>query len=555
MRIVLKMNSLVALILLCACIAQAQEPSETSVISRRGEQQQKLLIIADNQEHLLTGVPLGANSSRSDRIFTSVARRSPLANVGGRLLFREAIKFGIGQGAELVLHLGDAADISCPDELSSVFEALEDEAKDKWFWTPGNHDGIQVGNYVKNQYPFEFDIKKHPDPDDPEATIYEQPPVRKFTSVRGDWLNACLSPENSKDAARADTLTKEDAIKLYVKELKSRPGATSERLEPHSIDFEESDVPVICEVERIKIESQGYTAIARTCPRTPVTTKVTPRTTWVGPYRSFIVQRLDIGKTRIIMLDTSDYENPKLRYVAFHGDLSEDQIDEATELLEEDKFDRKNVIIIGHHPLKVMRSYRQWVITKAGRYISAHTHYSASKINHGKTVELNVGSTLDYPPQAIIANIGADAMSFQVFGAVFGARTARAGFLAPCEDKKNREKWMLPFPKFYTNYRSELYVKHLLKSLEAAAKIAPSGLALKIPKGTETDDWRLLDEALQTINAATGDARIFWACQAYYASEATKDEKSWWERIPKFKWGFQKGKDVNTEDGDELTSP
>ena len=47
------------------------------------------------------------------------------------------------------------------------------------------------------------------------------------------------------------------------------------------------------------------------------------------------------------MLDTSDYKNPKLRRVALKGDISEDQIDAAEELLKEDKFDRKNVIIIG----------------------------------------------------------------------------------------------------------------------------------------------------------------------------------------------------------------
>ena len=217
MRIVLKINSLVILILLCACNAQAQKPSETSLLSTKDKQEKKLLIIADNQEHLLTGVPLRANSSRTDRIITSVARRSPLANVGGRLLFREAIKFGREQGAELVLHLGDAADISCPDEISSVFQALEDEAKDIWIWTPGNHDGIQVGNYVLNQPSYLFDIKKHPDPDNPEITIYTKPPVKKFPGGLGNWLNACLSPMNSKDAARADILTKEDALKLLSK--------------------------------------------------------------------------------------------------------------------------------------------------------------------------------------------------------------------------------------------------------------------------------------------------------------------------------------------------
>lgn len=557
MKVIRTANRLVAIALLCASVTWAQNPSDHSVTSSKYEPQQKVLIISDNQEHLLTGVPLSANSSLSDTIFTSVARRSPLANVGGRLLFREALKFGISEGAGLVLHLGDASDISCPDELSAAFNAMEAEAKNIWFMAPGNHDGIQVGNYVKDQpTSLGYKISRNP------VFYTNTPPVEKFKDAEETWLNACLSPTNFKDARRADILTKEDVIQRYVALLKARPGAGEpEKLEPLRVPIKGVKVRVTCEVEKFKIKAQAYTytAIASICPRTPVTTPPTPDTPWVGPYASFMVQRLDVGKTRIIMLDTSDYENPQVRNVAFTGDLSEAQKKLADSLLEEDKFDRKNVIVIGHHPLKVFpRDQQEWIIERTGRYISGHTHSSASKINHSangdKTVELNVGSTVDYPPQAIIANIGPGTMSFRVTG----ANTGRAGFLAPCKDEKNREKWMLSPTTLYTEYKRELYVKHLLDALKAAAvRIAPSDPALKIPAGDKPADWPLLEDALKTINAAEGDARIFWACQAYYAAEATKDEKSWWERVPKFGFGFQRGVDATTDpDGwQSLTSP
>jgi len=554
MRLIRTAICLLALTLFSASTNHAQKPSDDSATDGKNAPHQKLLIIADNQEHLLTGVPLTANSSRTDRIITSVARRSPLANVGGRLLFREAIRFGIREGAGLVLHLGDAADLSCPDELSAVFEALDKEAKDIWFMTPGNHDGIQVGNYVKDQPAFDYDLKDHP-------KVYETAPVEKFTSVPEAWLNACLSPkylkEHSSGPARNAVLTRGDVIRRYVEMLKIRkrrwPVDREER-EPREVWI--ADTKVTCEVEKltIKYPNYTYTAIASICPAKPVDGD--PKNRWVGPYASFIVQRLDVGKTRILMLDTSDYEKPWVRNVAFKGDLTVAQQDVADELLELEKIGRKNVIAIGHHPLAVFpRKLRGWIVERAGRYISAHVHGSASLINHGnkilKTVELNVGSTLDYPPQAVVAKIGPDAMEFRVAG----AQTGWPGFLAPCEIERNRDRWKRPLSTFYRDYRRDLYSKHLLESLRVAANVAPSGQALKIPTGTNSSDWLLLEEALQTINAAEGESRIFWACQAYYASKATKDEKSWWERVPKFGTGFQRGKDVTTGGWRTLTSP
>jgi hypothetical protein len=532
MRIISMVNSLVTLILLCACAAQAQEPSEPSVISGRGEPQQKLLIIADNQEHLLTGVPLRSMSPLTERYVTSVALRSPLANVGGRLLLREALKFGIKEGASLVLHLGDAADISCPDELSSVFDALDKEARHMWFIAPGNHDGLLAGNFAGYQPSFGFQISKHP-------SIYNTPPLRGLNGVERGWLNACLSPANSQDVSRADVLTRGDALRFYVTRLKSRPGVTSEQLRPEKVRI--ANTNVTCEVEKIKIESQAYTAIARICPRT----QVSGATTWVGPYASYIVQRLDVGGARIILLDTSDYMNPSLRNVALSGELSQAQIDQAELLFEREKVARGKVIVAGHHPLSQLpQNQQQWIAERSGRYISAHVHNSASLINHQikgrRTVELNVGSTLDYPPQAVIANLEAAAMSFRVVGADV-SKTKWPGFLEPCET--NRKKWSLA-PSFYRGYTRGTYVKRLLESLQESARIAPSGLPLEIPTGTRVGDWFLLDSTLQAISAAEGEARLFWACQAYYASEATRQERSLLEGLPRFGRGFKPGSEA-----------
>lgn len=565
MRVIRLATRLATLILLCAGTSRPQEPcptptfqvaektpatSQTAIglaVRSKDGPGRKLLFIADNQEHLLTGGPIRSMSPLSERYATSVALRSPLANVGGLQLLREALRFGRREGVHLVLHLGDAADISCPDELTSVFNALDQEAFDIgaeettriWFMTPGNHDGLLAGNLAGYQPELYFDISKHP-------WIYTTPPLQGLKEVERGWLNACLSPTNSRNNCRANILTKEDAINRYLERLKARKGAVSAQLQPKQVRIKDKgkvvDITEIiigktnvkCKVEKIEIESQGYTAIARTCPRT----KVDEATTWVGPYASFIIQKLDIEGTRIILLDTSNYLNPtEITNVLFNGSITKLQRD-LVEAWFFDSINRKNVILAGHHPLDDLPGdAQQWITENSGRYISAHVHRSANLIEHRvkrwKTMELNIGSTLDYPSQAVVAKITPNAMSFRVAGADV-AKTKWSGFLEKCET--NRAEWMLN-REFYRDYTRGTYAKHLLKSLleaesvRRAAAVAPLGPNLEIPTGTKVRDWLLLDRALQAIREDKEESGVFWACQAYYASEATRREKSVFEKL------------------------
>lgn len=113
----------------------------------------------------------------------------------------------------MVLHLGDATDISCPDELDSVFNVLDKEAEGMWFFTPGNHDGLLAGNFANYQPDLDFDIKKS----SAYSDMYEGKPINGFNKkIERAWLNACLSPTNLGDPKRANVLTKGDAIQLYI---------------------------------------------------------------------------------------------------------------------------------------------------------------------------------------------------------------------------------------------------------------------------------------------------------------------------------------------------
>lgn len=530
-------------VLACAGVTNAQGTPRRPAVAR-------VLVIADNQEHLLTGGPLKSFSRLSDTLVTSVGLRSPLANVGGRLLMGEALRLGRERGAGLVLHLGDATDISCEGELSSVFKALDREVPDKmWFITPGNHDGLLAGNFAEYQEPRDFDPAR--------PSFYDEPPLGGYGAEKNIWYYACQSP----DSPGAD-MPRGTAVKLYVERLRERLHVKPPKPEPEeqTLTFtgRRGPVHVTCRIEEVEIEPpppsvvESYRAVARVCdPR-----REEGGTTEFGQYASFIVQRIDVGGTRIVLLDTSDYKEPTKKKFglvpigAVGGEVTDEQIKRAEPFFKDGdgkRLDRGKLIVAGHHPFSQLpKSTREWVAERAGRYMSAHVHASASLIGHevgrDRLSELNVGSTLDYPPQAVFAEL----TSGPAFVRVAGADAHWSGFLERCDSS-----WELS-EESYGGYRDGLYVGHLLTALgRARAKHAdlfgrPSP-ALEIPTGRERGDWERLRRALKAVNEAEGDSRLFWACQAYFASKATRGEKGFLaEKVaPLFGRGFKRGREIS----------
>ena len=195
---------------------------------------------------------------------------------------------------------------------------------------------------------------------------------------------------------------------------------------------------------------------------------------------------------------------------------------------------REKTIIAGHHPIDDFRKQwqKEWVLKRANRYMSGHVHRSAQLIKHkikkNSLTELNIGSTLDYPTQAVVANISAQKFSFQVAGA---GKTNLDGFLEDC--LKNRS-WQLE-ESLYRGYVRRNYISRVLYALEKAAQkhnsVVKSAAPVVIPKGDKMEDWQALEKMLGTIKKSEGESGMFWACQAYYASEATRREKSVLERF------------------------
>ena len=607
MRDIRQDASLITILLLCASIAHPQKrctnlaPSASfsdsasmqpdSPYAPSDKEGEKLLIVADNQEHVLTGTQLFSMGLLSEIFLSSTAMRPPLAHVGGRLVFGEALRFGRRQGVGTVLHLGDATNISCRNELTSVFNTLNKEAVDEegnkiWFMAPGNHDGMLAGNLTGYQPPLDYHLTEA------EVNKFYSEQRRESLSYRQKkWIGACLSPRdleytpdpepdtnpkvsNEKpkiaecppakehkpstevkdpdkdydfDMLKRGILTRGDSIKLYVKELSARTGFSRISHWEESITVE--DTNVICDVEKITLKSHNYTAISSICRITQLNNN--PNTNaWVGPFASHIVQKLEVGGATILMLDTSDYDDPSWTQVPLKGELTCRQKAHADYLLfgenGRDALDFKNrdkVIIAGHHPISDFpHEEQEWIVERTSRYLSAHVHASTKLITHKlseqlRAVELNVASTLDYPQQAVIAKITPPAeMTFRVVEAG-GSKTKSPGFLERCAKEKY---WELP-ASYYKGYWRGVYGNRLLDSLEKAAERAPPGSTLKIPSGKSREDWNNLEKFLKNINSFEGEARDFWACQSFYASKALGRDRSAAEWI-KSGWGWVKSK-------------
>lgn len=476
----------------------------------------RVLFIADNQEHNMLGGPTKSQSRMSEARISSVAMRSPLANVGGRQLMRAAVEFGIREGASVVIHVGDITDVSCPGEMADAFDALDQSAPGVWFTTLGNHDGFLAGNIT---------VFKAGGVDD---RLYKRAPNEGVGHIARTWRNACRLPSMGSDMRKADILTKRDAITAYIARLQTRPGAQLDSTGVETITLRAGRI--VCVLKQLTIPAQRYTAAIRLCPAERVPAGDGPI---AGPWASYMVQSVDVGSTRILLLDTSKYLDPDVFNLMMKGEVGLDQQKRAQPWLA--GRNRARVIMVGHHPLSVIKDKAdyEWVLSHASRYVSAHVHAATSLYEHSsdtlRTRELNIASLVDFPSQAVLAEIAENsAVAFRTAG-LNPAGSPWPGYAAPCEDA--RTSWRLENPALYTEYTAGHYVRRLLDAMRAASVVAPPEARIRVPSGSSPSDWLELEESLRAVNRLGGDAAMFWACQSYYASEATRNEKATGERF------------------------
>lgn len=310
--------------------------------------------IGDNQFHLPDGMPIPTENWLSDKA-AKVAVRPPQTTIFGPLVFESFLK-AIDQ-KPLLVHLGDAADISCPQELDRFFQAMRSYSG-PWVFTPGNHDGFYTGN---SQHKSE-----NTDP----------------------WDNACLGKR----------LDKSDVIIAYLKnrfnEPISRDSDCGEDLVKGTWNEKDFTGEYVAKIYHNRDEAQKSFIVQQVC-----------------------FQKGDIP-VKIILIDTAQYHKPpKYRgplmpaslLAGSTGEILEDQWCVINKWVSAKPKNNEEIYIAGHHPLKPHRSSHGMIwrdtkkikksINKNGvkGYFSAHTHKGGIRpFNAGKK-EWNIASFVDWP--------------------------------------------------------------------------------------------------------------------------------------------------------------
>ena len=254
-----------------------------------------------------------------------------------------------------VVHLGDGTNMACAGEFES-FREIMDTAEQPWVMAPGNHDAYLLGNL--------------------------------HTLDEDWWHEACI---------RADgPMTKDRFVTEYLAHLKHQHGAIAKCLDNNGLQGE-------CRSDAIA---------------DPFLRKVAWKIDKEKPYRSYVVQELDLGRSdadlpvSAVLMDSSQYKHPPTLVPAppysnagLSGSILGDQMEVAERWLKNDPTGKKLTILMIHHPYSVLLKAARKTIDgfrekyRIPLYISGHTHHGEYFVRGGDNgwIELNVGSMVDWP--------------------------------------------------------------------------------------------------------------------------------------------------------------
>ena len=400
----------VLLVIICSCHPKLVKINENN--SLPGEEL-AVYFIGDNQFHLSDGMPTPTENWFSDKL-TDVAIRSPQKTIFGPLVFESFLK-SIDQ-RPLLVHMGDAADISCPQEMDRFFHTMKSYSG-PWVFIPGNHDGFYTGN---SQHKSE-----NTDP----------------------WDNACLGKR----------LDKSDVIIAYL---------SNRFKEPISRDSD-------CGEALIKgtwgEKGFKHDYVAKIYPNTDMANK-----SFIVQQIRFTKDGVPI---RIILIDTAQYHCrpgyiagfalPINKIAGVTGEILADQWKVIEEMLAEKSIEDEILYIAGHHPLK-----KKWysshglaccdtlklkkMINKKNvkGYLSAHTHKGGKRTFSKDKYEWNIASFVDWPIGFSTLSVDKNNKDTYITEILYDREKTPPGIEGVCADVEC--DWKYPYNNFsaYTSYRN-----------------------------------------------------------------------------------------------------
>lgn len=387
-----------------------------------------VLFVGDPQIHNLYGVSLKLSSKFADSL-VRVAIRPPEVNLLARYSLDEILRKAALKNPDLVVVLGDGTNIACTNEFE-VFSAImskqqslgKNDENSLWLMAHGNHDSYMQGT-INSYRPSDkwkaSDWRPQHMPDSKIPTdeswwgTTSQP-----QSYQKSWNNACYTASYRSGSP----MNKVQWIAKYLNILRPHGLTVGSSLLPDVgqdlLSFSKNQLSPKTQVFHLhtdqvtgKLAKFNYRMEGRWT--RPSFSSLPSYSKLQKSWDSFIVQSIDLSPAhRLILIDTSVCEIAAggkhflSTNAGSKGCIGAAQMKIIAEFAKVES--SVKVIIAGHFPLKdLLVKDRNGLleILNQGQpwdYISAHTHRSLSRNRWNGGMEINIGSTTDWPAEGHI---------------------------------------------------------------------------------------------------------------------------------------------------------
>ncbi len=384
----------------------------TPLEHEESDKSQSITFVADPQIHNIYGLGLKQMSWISD-IASKVAVRPPELNILAPLVLEDLLSNSNDQHrSNIIVVLGDTTNIACSGEYDAFLDALNKGNKSNLpvLMAHGNHDTYLMGT-VNNYIPVDSQLDWKPtgmqsSPLPTDESWWGE--TTKISSTHGrNWRDGCFQPTLG-GSSGSSPMNKSRWLAKYIAFL-GKAGLTQDT---NSLKRQLDDEKV-----SMSFSSKANSALkklnfsAKGLWYRPDFGDVPSKSIFSRTYKSFLVQKTDFENTRMIIIDTSVCEKAigGWRFIFTNAGqnacIGDPQFKIIEEYIASTPINHK-LVLAGHFPLldlstrernrllRMSSTQDNWV------YMSAHSHLPISLLDWEAGIEINVGSTTDWPMEA-----------------------------------------------------------------------------------------------------------------------------------------------------------
>jgi hypothetical protein len=391
----------------------AQAPAEAAVF-----------LLADPQLHNVHAAQLKQMLLPANWL-SKVAIRPPELNLLAPLVLRHTLRQreALGAGDLPTVLLGDATNIGCSGEWEEFVAEMDRGAGPLWLMAHGNHDTYLMGTtnvFTPTEASWIPDGGMATSPM-PLDESYFQPRAVPVVASRSPWNPRGLWKKNWPDAcARPASAGGEPGSPMNKPRWLARYVA---QLQPHGLEWfpegghDDSGARIGSRVaEGSRLAAMDYRMTGRWYRAVPGFRR--GQYDYARASSSYVVQSFRLGAGhRMILIDTSTCPFASLSIEGNAGSnacIGSEQFKDIGLALAQARAAGDRVVVGAHYPLAALKpGERDELIRrmaeadpKGWTFVSGHSHDAASMLDYGSGIDLNIGSTTDWPMEAHVVRFG-----------------------------------------------------------------------------------------------------------------------------------------------------